>query len=570
MYELGPSSVNDILSIWRSPLDKAALTHAQALSRRQPRATITPDEDLSAMTVYNYQMYVDSYGVDLGLTNMLSAMNPSSRGYIGGVAFIQQRTNNVTTIPSVGYSVPDQCNIVASGTGGSNDNAHSDYHFIIGVVSAGLTFLSCASSAYTTGGVYFQGIAFQWSALSGSSYNDAICISAAVSNCTAIRCTFTDCPTAFFAQAPGCTLKECTIFYHKKLPDNATAVKIASSQCAVIGPGELEQESPGNKGGPQMCTCISIQDGADHTVITDTHISDWTTGIDFSNGGGSTNTQIRNCECQSYYTAINIVNGDGVRISGVKVMSSMLSRTNDSGMSEKPTSVVLIDPGTFGNNAISDVTLLGCTVYNMGDASSSYLMGQYGLNIVGGTNIKVLGGTYSNNSPNSGAGIAITGPCGDVQIIGANLQPMYENGTSGSTTQCQAYGLLVTSNPAANMTILVRDCDMRGYNPSLPCGTSAVYTSGVTRGLYINGCLGYNDQNAALDGPTAPTTPTMAATCSTPYFGPSIITFTNSSPVTLNVDGYVVTLSFGVVFLASPYDSFFFNTAPHGFTWFGK
>jgi hypothetical protein len=514
-------------------------------------------------------MYVDSYGVDLGLTNMLSAMNPSSQGYIGGVAFIQQRTNNVTTIPSVGYSVPDQCNIFASGTGGSNDNAHSDYHFIIGVVAAGLTFLSCASSAYTTGGVYFQGIAFQWSALSGSTYNDAICISATVNNCTAIRCTFTDCPTAFYAQAPACTLKECTIFYHKGMPPNAVAVTIASSQCAVIGPGELEQDSPGAKNGPASCTCISIQDGADHALVTDTHISDWSYGIDFSKGGGSTNTQIRNCESQSYITAINIVNSDGVAISGVKVTSCMLSRSNDSYMSEMATPVVRIDPGSHGNDAISDVTLLDCTVYMMGNANYSYMAGQHGLEIMGGTNIKVLGGTYSNNNPASGAGIAITGTCGDVQIIGANLQPSYANGTSGSTTQCQAYGLLVTSNPAPNMTILVRDCDMRGYDPMLPCGTSPVYTSDVTRGLYVYDCLGYNDQNAPLTA-TSLTSPSMAATCSTPYFGPSIITFTNSSPVTLNVDGYVVTLSFGVVFLASPYDSFFFNTAPHGFTWFGK
>jgi hypothetical protein len=442
---------------------------------------------------------------------------------------------------------------------------HSYYHFTIAPPGPALTFLSCSLSAYTTGGIYFQGIAFQWSA---STDNTNICISAGVANCTALRCTFTDCPTAFYAKAPGCILKECTIFYHKGMPDSATAVIMASSQCAVIGPGELEQTPPAGHNGPQTCTCISIQDGADHTVITDTHISDWTTGIEFKKGGGSTNTQIRNCECQSYYTAINIVNGDGVPISGVKVTSCMLTRSNDSGMSGMSTPVVMIDPGTFGNSAITDVTLLGCTVYNMGDASS--LTGQYGLQIRGGTNIKVLGGTYSNNNPSSGAGIAITGPCGDVQIIGTNLQPSYDNNTGGSTTQCQAYGLLVTSNPAPNMTILVRDCDMRGYDPSLMCGVSAVYTSGVSRGLYINDCLGYNDQNAPLDGPSGPTTPTMAATCSTPYFGPSIITFTNTSPVMLTVDGQTLTLSFGVVFLASPYDVFFFNIAPHGFTWYGK
>jgi hypothetical protein len=565
MSELAPSSVVDALSVWRSPLDKVALSAATSLAECQPRCSIGPNEDLSAMTIYNYQYYVTASGnTSTGLSEMLSAMNPNYLGYVGGVAFIRQEKYTIATIPTGGFSVPDQCNIVASGTGGS-DSGNDFYHFVI-QPTGGLTFLSCSSSAYTAGGIYFQGIAFQWSLSTDASDT---CISAATQNCTAVRCTFTDCPVAFYAQAPGCTLKHCTIFYHKGMPASAIAVTIASSQCAVIGPGELEQESPGAKNGPASCTCISIHNGADHALVTDSHISDWSTGIDFSRGGGSTNTQIRNCEIQSYITAINIVNGDGVAISGVKVVSCMLTRSNDSYMSEMATPVVLINPGSYGNDAISDVTLLGCTVYMMGNADYSYMAGQHGLEIVGGTNIKVLGGTYSNNNPASGAGIAITGACGDVQIIGANLQPSYANGTGGSTTQCQAYGLLVTSNPAPNMTILVRDCDMRGYDPMLPCGTSAIYTSGVTRGLYINDCLGYNDQNAPLTA-TSLTSPSMSATCSTPYFGPSVITFTNTSPVTLNIDGQVLTLSHGVVFLASPYDSFFFNTAPTGFTWYGK
>jgi hypothetical protein len=246
------------------------------------------------------------------------------------------------------------------------------------------------------------------------------------------------------------------------------------------------------------------------------------------------------------------------------VTSTLLTRGNDSGGSGSSSPVVLIDPGGYGNSLLSDITLTGCTVYNMGTA----LAGQHGLEIVGGTNIKIIGGTYSNNSPSGGAGIAITGACGDVQIIGANLQPSYNNGTMGSVTQSQNFGLLVSANPAG--TVLVSGCDMRGYTVT---GSAPVSTSGVTSGLYIYDCLGYNDQSTPLDGPTAPTSPTNAATCSTPYFGASIITFTNASPVTLNVFGQHLSLSFGVVFLPSPYDSFWFNSPlPPGFSWswYGK
>jgi hypothetical protein len=407
-------------------------------------------------------------------------------------------------------------------------------------------------------------LAFRWD---GASNNDDTCIWAATGNCCAIRCTFTDCPVAFNAQAPACALKQCTIDYGSG-PKDATAVVIASSQCAVLGPGEFEQQPPG-EGGPKSCTCISVQSGADHAVIADTHISDWTTGIDFSQGGGSTNTYIRNCEIQSYVVALNIqVGSDGAPITGVKVTGTLLARTNDSYKSGSSSPVVLIDPGSSGENTqLTDITLTGCTVYNMGDAST--LTAQYGLQIVGGTNIKIIGGTYSNNSPypTGGAGIAITGACGDVQIIGANLQPSYDNGTSGSTTQSQQFGLLVTSNPANTSIVLVSGCDMRDYTAT---DSAPVSTSGVTKGLYIYDCLGYNDQNTELNDNMAPTSATNAATCSTPYFGPSVITFTNASPVTLNVFGQSLTLSFGVVFLPSPYDNFYFSSAPNGFSWYGK
>jgi hypothetical protein len=53
-------------------------------------------------------------------------------------------------------------------------------------------------------------------------------------------------------------------------PIDATAVVIASSQCAVLGPSEFLQ-SEISAGGPMACTCISVQNGADHTVIADSN-----------------------------------------------------------------------------------------------------------------------------------------------------------------------------------------------------------------------------------------------------------------------------------------------------------
>lgn len=551
----------EVLSLWRSPLDQVALAGAVALSIRQPHCSVPSYEDFSAMTIYNYGYYVHTLTFEAALTAMLGDMDPSSQGAIGGAAFIPQ--SNFPIDASMGpFNVPDQCNIVASGGGGPGTGAF--YHFTIDF-SVGSTFFSCAST-YTAGGTCFHGLAFQGTNWGGAGVT---CISAGTGNCRAIRCTFTNCPQAFNAQAPGCSLERCTIAYLSiHAPNGATAVAIAASQCTVVGPGEFLQTSPhpGMGGhGPTSCTCISVQGGADHTVIADIHLSDWSTGVDFSKGGGSTFTHIRNCEIQSYLTALNIqVGGDGAPITGVKVTSSTLARTYHSDQSSNSSPVILIDPGGSGNSQLTDITLLDCTVFNKGNALS--LMSQHGLEIVGGKNIKILGGTYSNNSPNAGAGIAITGMCDEVQIIGANLQPSYDDGTGVSVTQNQQFALLVSATPAG--TVLVSGCDMRGYGSAPPVSIS----TGMSN-LFIYDCLGYNDQSTLLNGPMPPTSPTNnAASCSTPYFGPSVITFWNASPVTLHIFGLTLTLSFGVVFVPSPYDVFYFSgaTLPSNFSWHGK
>ena len=65
----------EILSLWRSPLDKVALVQAEALQERQPRCTISYGEDFSAMTIYNYGHYLPlGTTPDTGLGNMFIAM----------------------------------------------------------------------------------------------------------------------------------------------------------------------------------------------------------------------------------------------------------------------------------------------------------------------------------------------------------------------------------------------------------------------------------------------------------------------------------------------------------------
>ena len=224
---------------------------------------------------------------------------------------------------------------------------------------------------------------------------------------------------ALNATGVACALEQCMINYTVSSevgPNNTEAVILAGSQCAVRGPSVFSQTSqaPGSRGATG-CTCISVQ-GAEHAVIADLQIYEWTIGVDFSKAPGALSNEILNCEIVCWQTAVNIAlpNPEGTT-TGIKVTSCTLAKTSDSTDTHPIVNI------NAGGGVISDVTLLDCTVFNMAEAPA----GQCGLVIGSGNNLENLGGTYSNNGPSGGAGIAITGAAGDLQIIGANLQPSY-------------------------------------------------------------------------------------------------------------------------------------------------
>jgi hypothetical protein len=555
----------EILSLWRSPLDNIALAEATALCERQPRSQIGFGEDFHLMTIYNYGYYLQSATYDTALTTMLLAMtNATPRG---GLAFIPQQNFPVDSqLAPGGYSVPYQCNIIASGGGGlASGSASSFYHFSIQGTGPqgdeGNVFFNCSNPAHTTGGQYFRSLAFQW--VGSTNPTDACIVSYDTINCRAINCTFTDCPLVMDTSkrlggsnpALSATLEQCTIQYTQG-PANATSIILAGAQCGVIGPCELSQTSR-HSGGPIGCTCITIQGPCEHAVIADAYIYEWALGIDFSQKPGAVYTNITNCEVQCWQTALNIKLPTGATTTaGIKVIGCTLAKTSDS---NDPSPVVVIDANGSGNSTLNDVSLVDCTVANL--ALIPLTSGPYGLSIGEGSNIKIIGGTYSNNGPQGGAGIAITGPCSDVQIIGANLHPSYPGATNVNNQQ---YALLVSGSPSG--PVLVSGCDMTGYS-----GSGPVHVTGTPSELIITNCPGYNDQSTPLNHGVAPLAPGVsAAKCTTPYFGPSVFTYSNAQPVTLEVFGQAITASYGVIFLPSPYDNFYFTEPPSSFSWIGK
>jgi len=133
------------------------------LSNRQARCSIVESEDFSQMTVYNY-------------------------GFLSRPGGRFER-------------------VCPAGNAQAHGSKFARCHWRRGIRSS--TDLS--ANPFDTGGMYFQRLAFLWSRAHPTSTDT--CIMAETGSCSAIRCTFTDCTTAFIARAPGCALKQCTIDY---------------------------------------------------------------------------------------------------------------------------------------------------------------------------------------------------------------------------------------------------------------------------------------------------------------------------------------------------------------------
>jgi hypothetical protein len=521
------------------------------------------DTPFNPTTMYNFGSYAMVPGggtasANTGyLNDMFAAM--ASADPIGGLAFIPQSQFEIET----GVTVAGQCNVVGSGGGGilGTEVPGSDFfHFII--QGAG-TFLTC-SGAHTSAGQYFRNLAFQWS---NPMDRGDTCILANTWNCRAVECNFVDCPVAFAANGLQSGLIGCTIVYSGG-PANATAVVLqGGTECFIHGPGEFYQTSVA-LGGPTGCSAIALGGGSpqhtEHAVITDLHLYNWSFAINYALNRNVFGTQVTNVEAAAYKTCVNMVApDDNAKIWAEKYTSCLFRKAIDSPDGHP---IIVVDTNLGLNGNLNDIEFRNCTVYS---DSSTPQAGQYCYKITSGENIRIIGGTIGNAGGSGGAGIAITPPAGGggpgrITIFGVNLSATYPR---ADNVHAQQYGLLILAT--LQDVVTVENCDLTGYEGI----GDAVNVAGDANGyLYVRSCEGYNDLNAPLNGGVAPVGPgpTSAAICSTPYFGPSLISFSNSSPVSLNVFGAAISVSAGVFYLPSPYDGFYFQTAPSFFSWIGK
>lgn len=589
----------EILSLWRSPLDKVAFSEAVALGDRQPRGQLVFGEDLSPMTIYNYGFYIadtssnPTHDFSLAITNMFTAMKaqtPLQYGTagIGGTAFIPQGSFAVNT--SSGFSVPDQCNIIGSGGGGFGQGAGAPdfFHFVVTPTggAGGSIFLNCPSGNHTSGGKYFRSLAIEWGT---TSVVTDTCISANTWNCRAVNCVIANCPIAFNAQGLSCGMEQCTIDYESG-PNGYgpgppgvnplfAAVKLAASQAAVVGPGEYLQKAQTKTNAPVDTVCISFESNLEHGIVKDLHINHWSFGITYAI---SSHYTIDHCVVEgvefSTFGSSSYGGGTCVHMTPSDSHGAVYNQTYlgcsfslaDGSTHTNP--LIYIDTNGAGNNAVNDIKFLGCTAFQA--------LG-HGYQIHGGSNIQIIGGTSAGNGPSGGAGIAITGNCGRCEFIGVNLNAAYPN---ANVAQSQQYAFLCSASPSEQ--ILLDGCSMKGYSPS----AGAISVTGVPGAaeLIIRNCPGYNDQNTTILSSASNLTVGTAysaatagsVTGGTNYYGPSLLVFLSPTPggTSLTINGVshgwaIPAGQFVTYYLASPYDTVQFSALPTvsgTFAWIGK
>ena len=266
---------------------------------------------------------------------------------------------------------------------------------------------------------------------------------------------------------------------------------------------------------------MKLPAGADGVFISDTHISEFTIGIDIPGSGFNLiQARISDVMVESWTYGVRIAPSSSAgQIYQVFFSDCIFQMQPDS--SEPNAIGVLIDTDGGALSNVSDIFLNNCMCYRWSGP---------GVQINVAQNIVITGGRYGSNAtsqPSSG-GIAITGAAVNVTVTGADCSPEVPN-PAGGTFGAQPHALSVT---AAVEGLYVRGCNFMGYTSSPP-----VYASGAGTQVEITDCAGYNDQGTILQsGTTSPATiKNTIAWANVPqgWFGPIAFYITGAGNVSI-------------------------------------
>jgi Right handed beta helix region len=258
------------------------------------------------------------------------------------------------------------------------------------------------------------------------------------------RVTIVDCEKAVaFNNLDQGYMLQCSILYTSAYP-NQDLVGIDIEKSAEVWVDQCLLQF----GGTHIAnTQVAVQIGqSSWSRITQTEIQNFYTGIELGHGSGtSKGTMITNTHVVSASGGVGLFVGIGVY--DIKIIGSRFeNQTTNTAQN------IVVNPGSAGNASVDTVIFDSCVSTGSVD---------YGLQIEGGQNIQVLGGTYSGNTT---AGVAITGAAAEVQIHGVSCIGMGDAGGAGP----QGYGIYVSGG--TDLQIMNVNCSYNGTTSQIGSG----------------------------------------------------------------------------------------------------
>jgi hypothetical protein len=493
-------------------------------------------------------------GADFGMvpgTDSTAALNNAINAALnagGGEVFIPPGSYDIFDVIDLAFSgVPGHdWGVIIRGVSGSTE-----------LVQNTITSDVFSFSGYNSGrGIRFQDLRITYNTTTENQTTLAAAVRALNSqNVTCERVYFKNCPQALYSNSLECGLFNCTITY-----DNfplGTSGTVAPTMVYLGGAENyidscvISQTPRDNTpiAGPVGCIGVIVDPGGGAYYITNTHLSDFTTGIVVQGGPNLTRLFCSNVICESWTNSLVIQQPTGTNtIQQVYCDDCLFARTN--GSSDTTSIGVLIGTSGGANGSLGEIFLNNCMCFHWNVA---------GVQVNAGQKIVVTGGRYGSNAFNSGStsgGITIAGGA-DVTISGVDLTPKVTSPAYPS----QPYAIAIT---AAVSGLYVRGCNLSGY--TTPPGP--LYLSSAGTQIEITDCAGYNDGGAPLQT-VAPTSGTTFSNYSltTPYYGPIefyVTPGTGGATISeIDVDSHNTRLTSGSFFLV-PGESSAITWAPHG------
>jgi hypothetical protein len=512
-----------------------------------PPTMFNPNTDLEAIGVYN--VFDQNYGASMSVCGMSTSGSASDnrKALQAAISTAIAQGGGTVLIPDGAYDIDGKITIGTTPIGDVALNIQ------------GTSGNSTLSVTHSTDPVLFQ---VQTNLDNGSAVNfidlrivckhhDAMTAIEVVQgqNIRLLRVTIADFPNSVvFNDAVQCSILECTFKSSKSAASGIINVTIGGSSSDIYIAAStffstVWGSPPGNGGvGISINNCERLR-------VTNVRLEGLNQGIAIAPGSGEFCTDLffRNVSAfTSLMPTEGVYGGEGASLAIMPTGSGVVQRIEciccelcptDLNMSQYDYGGIYV-ANDGGTATVDQIRLVSCYATRWPGPA---------VQIVGGSNIEIIGGCYSCNStdtvsaPLPSCAILIDGTYGvsGVRLVGlASTNSVYDV-HEGWLPATQEYAVVVQGSAAE---IRVRDCNLTGNT------TGAISVASGTTDVEVTECSGYNDKAVQFTPPINVAFANINLT--PPYFGPITFYVWGGAGTAVKIDSHATGLAHGAFSLA--------------------